>query len=106
MFSFPRTGKRNINITRPGREAPGERGKMKIKIHADNGEESADIIYEAKEQGNDSGYGCGQYISLKPIGGSVILVDCRYMKGYNLEKAARNYLENYYGENLKSIEII
>jgi len=79
---------------------------MRIKIHADNGVESIDIIYEVEEQGNDSGYGCGQYISLVPIGGSPILVDCRYMKGYNIEKAARDYLNSYYGENLKSIELL
>lgn len=83
-----------------------EKEMLKIKIHADNGEMSEDLIYEAEELGNNSGYGSGQYIILKAKGRMPICVDCRYMKGYSLEKAAKDYLNGYYGENLKSIEVI
>lgn len=78
---------------------------IKINIVANNGKEKGEYMYIAEEQGNNSPYGSGQYISLKPEIGQVILVDCRYMKGYSLEKAARNYLSDYFGDNLKEMTV-
>lgn len=79
---------------------------LNIRIYADNGEESENLVYEAEEIGNTSGYGRGSYITLKADKRQKIYVDCRYMSGYSLEKAATEYLKGYYGENLKSIEVI
>lgn len=79
--------------------------KMQIIVKADNGEEKATLMYEAKELGNDTGYGCGQYISLESEGIQTRYIDCRYVKGYNLKDAAINELKAYFGKNLVSIEV-
>lgn len=78
---------------------------MQIIVKADNGKQKATYIYTAKEHGNNSGYGGGQYISIECDCMPAMYVDCRYMIGYNLKDAAINELEAYYGKNLVSIEV-
>lgn len=78
---------------------------MIIIANVDNGKETATFEYVVKELGNDSGYGCGQYISLKSAGTQPRYVDCRYMKGYNLKDAAINELKAFFGRNLKSVKV-
>lgn len=82
---------------------------MKIKVDAWSllgGKEIKSYIYEAKELGNNTPYGGGQYISVMTDGDMQTCIDCRYMKGYNLKDAAFDYLKAYYGENLADIEVI
>lgn len=79
---------------------------MRIKVEANNGQESKTYIYTAKELGNPSPYGGGQYVSVMTNGDIQTCIDCRYMKGYNLKDAAFDYLRGYYGKNLVSMEVI
>lgn len=80
--------------------------KITFELFCDNGEEKATLMYEARELGNDSGYGSGQYISLASEGSQTRYIDCRYMEGYNLKDAATNELKHFFGNNLKSIKVV
>ena len=48
-------------------------------------------------------YGNGIYISIRYPSGDCTLLDCRYAKSYDFDKACVSYLLNYYGDNLDEL---
>jgi hypothetical protein len=87
---------------------------LKFKVILDNREKDrpdwthVETVVNAEEAGNNSPYGCGQYIR---ITGDEIPFTCRswdfrYMIHYNLKDAVKEALEEMFRKNLTSVEVI
>ena len=61
------------------------------------------VWYFHEGEPNQNDYGNGIYIGVTSPSGDVSYIDCRYIQNYVFEDVCRQYLENYYGKNLKDI---
>lgn len=74
--------------------------KASYTITTKNGKVYKWSFTESKSEGD---YGNGVYIGVLPPSKDHYSIDCRYIKGYQFNKACVDYLLNYYGENLDEL---
>lgn len=81
-----------------------EKAKVKVAVKT-----IKDIVFKewtAEECKSTSGYGRDVYVKMtRSTDNYYTFIDCRYMINYTFEKAIKLYIEDYYGQNLKDIQI-
>lgn len=76
---------------------------MKVFLHHIDPEWSATFTSTITKNNND--YGNGIYMTITRNGKEFKYIDCRYIKDFNEERVLKQVLNNYYGSNVKAIDI-
>lgn len=77
--------------------------ELTYKVKTKNGLERLLRFTESYSKGD---YGNGIYIGVETVEGDLTILDMRYAKDYNFQRACQDYISRYYGENLAGFERI